>query len=84
MGISFAIDIRPLFRKVDVDHMRPFEILLDDHTYMSDPQQDHKNAHDVQDFLTGQRKPRMPLGGTYWSADQLDLYARWMTDGYLP
>jgi len=82
MPVSFSKDIRPLFRQVDIDHMRPMSVLLDDYAYMSDSADDHKNAHDVQAFLKGDRKPRMPLGGPFWSAEQLDLFARWMSDGY--
>jgi hypothetical protein len=84
MSVSFAQDIRPLFRTDDIEHMKPFGVLLDDYTYMSDAVQEHKNAHDVQDFLTGKRKPRMPIGGPFWTPEQLDLYGHWMTDGYLP
>jgi hypothetical protein len=84
MPVSFGKDIHPLFRTIDIDHMRPMNVLLDDYEYMSDPTDDHKSARDVQSFLTGDRKPRMPLTGPFWSAEQLDLYARWMSDGYQP
>lgn len=32
---SFATDIKPLFRPIDVAHMKPFGVLLDDYAYMS-------------------------------------------------
>jgi hypothetical protein len=32
-AVSFADDIRPMFREIDVDHMRGFGVLLDDYTY---------------------------------------------------
>jgi hypothetical protein len=84
MSVSFAQDIRPLFRTDDIEHMSPYGVQLDNYTYMSDPGQHHKNAQAVQDFLTGKRKPRMPIGGPFWTAEELDLYDRWMTGGYLP
>jgi len=84
MPVSFSKDIRPLFRPVDIDHMRPMNVLLDDYAYMSDPTDDHKSALDVLAFLKGDRKPRMPLGGPFWSPEQIDLYSRWVSDGYQP
>ena len=35
-GVSFAGDIRPLFRPVDIEHMKPMGVLPDDFTYMSE------------------------------------------------
>jgi hypothetical protein len=35
--VSFARDIRPLFRTVDISHMKAHGIKLDDYTFMSDP-----------------------------------------------
>jgi len=84
MAVSFAKDIKPLFQPIDVEHMQPHGVLLDDYAYMSDPGDDHQNATDVGDFLTGKKKPRMPLGGPFWSQQQLDLYTQWMTDGFQP
>jgi hypothetical protein len=39
MPVSFANDILPLFRSVDIQHMRRRKppVLLDDYAYMSDP-----------------------------------------------
>jgi hypothetical protein len=76
--VSFERDIKPLFRPIDVEHMEPMGVLLDDHGYMSDP----SNAQSVYDFLTGDKQPQMPIGGPYWSKDQLDLFSRWMSGGY--
>jgi hypothetical protein len=83
-SVSFSADIRPLFREVDVEHMKPLKVMLDDYNYMSDPKDDHDNATNVQDYLVGNKTPRMPMGGPYWSKQQLDLYNKWMTDGYKP
>jgi hypothetical protein len=77
---SFEQDIRPLFRPIDVQHMSPMGVLLDDHAYMSDAE----NAQAVYEFLTGKRQPQMPIGGPYWSEAQLQLLSDWMTAGRLP
>lgn len=79
-SISFARDIRPLMTEKDIDHMTPMGVLLDDHAYMSDP----SNAQRVYDFLTGDEQPQMPIGGPYWSKDQLELFSNWMKGGYQP
>ena len=81
MAISFAQNISPLFRQIDIDHMKRYGVLLDDYTYMSDPTGNYTNAQSVQDALTNQS---MPPGGPYWSDQQLSLYKQWRTDGYQP
>jgi hypothetical protein len=80
--VSFARDIKPLFRAVDVSHMKRYKINLDDYTFMSDP--DH--ANEVLRTLSPQDGdfPSMPPGGPYWTADQLALFARWQNEGYQP
>jgi hypothetical protein len=82
--VSFAHDIRPLFRSLDIASMLPYDVLLGDYGYMSDPADDHRHARDVGDFLSGARQPRMPLDGPFWTDEQLLLYARWMSDGFQP
>jgi hypothetical protein len=81
MPISFARDILPMFRPIDIEHMRKYKILLDDYAYMSDASRDHGNAQAVEDTLVQQS---MPPGGPYWSAQQLSLYKQWKSDGYRP
>jgi hypothetical protein len=80
MPVSFARDIRPLFRLVDVEHMKRYKVLLDDYAYMSDPARDHGNAQAVEDTLV---KQAMPPGGPFWTAEQLTLLRQWRSDGYL-
>ena len=69
--ISFEKDIKPLFRTIDVDHMEPSGVLLDDYA----------NATAVFDTLKNQT---MPPGGPFWPQDKVDLFAQWMSDGYQP
>ena len=89
MPVSFKSDILPLFRPVDISHMKGFNVLLDDYPYMSDPAAagsftDHGHARNVYCYLTGDCQPRMPIGGPFWSAEQLRLFQQWMNDGYRP
>ena len=35
--VSFAADVKPLFRDIDISHMKRFGVKLDDYTYMSAP-----------------------------------------------
>jgi hypothetical protein len=65
-----------------------FTVRLNDFTYMSDPGgddtfADHSNARDVFSRLTGATTPRMPMGGPFWTDEQLQLFDQWMTDGFL-
>lgn len=83
-SVSFARDIRPLFRPIDVEHMRPFNVLLDDYAYMTDPANDHQHALSVYEYLVGLKEPRMPIGGPFWTADQLAAFRRWMDEGFRP
>ena len=82
MPVSFAADIKPLFRDIDISHMQRFGVDLDDYTYMSNPD----NAGPVLATLSpqGGEPPSMPPGGPYWTADQLALFAQWQKDGYQP
>ena len=80
--VFFERDIRPLFRAVDISHMDPHGIKLDDYTFMSNPD----NANKVLEALSPQddQPPAMPPGGPYWTADQLALFAQWQSEGYRP
>ena len=59
--VSFARDIRPLFRAVDISHMARHGIKLDDYTFMSDPD----NANIVLGTLS-------PHEGDYGQWDEKD------------
>jgi hypothetical protein len=80
--VSFAADIKSLFRAVDISHMKRFGVELDDYTYMSNP----NNANRVLASLSPHsgEPPSMPPGGPYWTAAQLALLVQWQQDGYPP
>ncbi len=74
---SFAKDILPLFRAIDIQHMRPRGVPLDDAAFMRVP----TNAQNVLDALT---EKSMPPGGPFWSAQQLALFQKWIDEGLQP
>jgi hypothetical protein len=78
--VSFARDIRPLFRAVDISHMKVHGIELDDYTFMSKPD----TADKVLQTLSPHdgHPPAMPPGGPYWTSDQLALFVQWQRDGH--
>lgn len=80
--VSFAADIRPLFRPIDISHMKSYDVHLDDYTYMSNP----ANAKAVLATVSpqGNEPPSMPPGGPFWTADQIALFVQWQKDGYQP
>ncbi len=79
-AVSFAADIRPLFRDIDVEHMKGLGVPLDDYAYMSQ----RANADNVLKFLNGDAQPQMPPNGPYWSVEQLALFSKWMDAGCPP
>lgn len=81
MPVSFEKNIKPMFRPIDVEHMKVYNMPLDDYAYMSDPSNDHGNARSVEETLKDQS---MPPGGPYWNEQQLALYSQWKSDGYQP
>ena len=80
--ISFATDIKPLFRAIDISHMQRLGVKLDDYNYMSNPD----NANAVLATLSPQNgePAAMPPGGPYWTPVQLALFMQWQKDGYQP
>jgi hypothetical protein len=80
--VSFSSGIKPLFRPIDIDHMKRFNVELDNYTFMSNPDIANKvlaslSPHDGQ-------PPTMPPGGPYWTGAQLALFKQWQKDGYQP
>jgi hypothetical protein len=81
VAVSFENDIKPLFRAIDIDHMKRLGFLLDDYSYMSDSTNNHQNAQKTLDQLSSHK---MPPHGPFWSQDKLDLFSQWISDGYKP
>jgi hypothetical protein len=74
MAISFAADIRPLFREDDIQCMRSMGVDLDDFAWMRIP----ANAELVyREVSSGSMPPDTP-----WPADRVSLFKRWMDAGY--
>jgi hypothetical protein len=80
-SVSFARDIKPLFRPIDIQHMKPGGVLLDDYAYMADAADNHAHARAVYDTLASQS---MPPEGPFWTAAQLALFNDWTKGGYQP
>lgn len=80
--VSFAAHIKPLFRAVDIEHMKRGRVELDNYTYMSQPE----NANAVLATLSPRagEPPSMPPGGPYWTEAQLALFVQWQQGGYKP
>jgi hypothetical protein len=74
MALSFAADIRPLFRGDDIDCMKPMGVDLDDSAWMCVPE----NAQLVYGTLA---EGSMPPGEP-WPADRVALFKKWMDAGY--
>jgi len=73
MALSFATDIRPLFREEDIECMKPMWIDLDDPAWMCVS----ANAQDVYRTVSdGSMPPDEP-----WSADRVSLFKKWMDAG---
>ena len=77
-AVSFANDIRPQFRQVDIDHMAFF-------CDLSKFEDVRDNANDILDRLKGLGGRRMPPPGSGdpWSADKIALFQKWIDDGCL-
>jgi hypothetical protein len=74
MALSFATDIRPLFRDEDITCMDGSGVHLDDPAWMRVP----ANAQSVYDQVaTGAMPPDEP-----WSSHQVSLFKKWMDAGY--
>lgn len=75
MSISFAKDIRPLFRDArDVETMRIYGLDLSSYEDVKE------RASDIYARL---EDGSMPCDGP-WSPEQMSLFKRWMDDGMAP
>lgn len=73
MALSFAKDIRPLFREGDVECMSPGGVLLDDPEWMRVAANAQAVYHAVS---TGSMPPDAP-----WSEEQVKTFKTWMDEG---
>lgn len=77
-NISFARDIRPLFRQKDIDHMSGW---LD----LSDYDSVRDNADMIAQRLQGVGVERMPPPpDAPWTPQEIKLFVNWVTQGCLP
>lgn len=75
MAVSFAADIRPLFRDTpDVDAMKPMGLDLSSYTDVK------AQAAAIYSRL---EDGSMPCDGE-WPPEQLSLFKRWMDEGMAP
>jgi hypothetical protein len=73
MPLTFATDIRPLFRDGDIRCMKPAGVYLDDPAWMTVP----ANAREIYAAVsTGKMPPDAP-----WPADRVALFKQWMDAG---
>jgi hypothetical protein len=73
MALSFATDIRPLFRDGDIKCMGAGGVHLDDPAWMCVP----ANAKNVYDSVSAGTMPP----DAAWPADRVSLFKNWMDAG---
>jgi hypothetical protein len=80
-SVSFEADIKPLFRAIDISHMNPFGVELDDYSYMSNSD----NANSVLATLSTHNgePPSMPPGRTLLDGSP-DSVVRPVAEGRIP
>jgi hypothetical protein len=79
--VSFQNEIRPLFTELDIRAMsKAFNL--------ADYEEVKAHATAIYDRIRGIGGPVMPppppRGEGPWSQDRIELFARWMADGYQP
>jgi len=75
---SFARDIRPLFRDVDVEHMKNFGLDLSDYDQVKGSSQTILNLVSSRDDQVRMPPPPDPP----WTANQIDLLKQWIRDDF--
>lgn len=74
MAVSFAADIRPLFRDGDIECMKSAGILLSDLSWMRVPANAQNVLHAVS---SGVMPPDAP-----WPKERVTLLQQWIDAGY--
>lgn len=74
MALSFAKDIRPLFREGDLKCMGPAGVRLDDPAWMRVPSNAQSVYHAVS---TGAMPPDAP-----WAEERVKTFKAWMDEGF--
>jgi len=80
--VGFAKDIHPLFKQLDIDHMKWFcDLASYDDVKL--------HAQEILNRLKGAGGPVMPPppskgGDGPWSADNIALFQNWIDGGYQP
>ena len=74
MAVSYAADIRPLFRDGDIKCMAPAGVHLDDVAWMSVPDNAQHVLHAVS---SGKMPPDAP-----WPKERVALLQQWIAAGY--
>ncbi len=79
MAVSYAADILPLFRQIDVQHMGFFCNLASYDDVKS-------NAQHILGRLKGEGGPPMPppVSGGPWPTSNIALFETWISDGCQP
>jgi hypothetical protein len=80
MTVSYATNIRPLFRQTDIDHMNAQSLNLASYADVK------TNAQHILGRLKGDGGPLMPpkRSGGPWSAEKIALFKQWIDDGSQP
>jgi hypothetical protein len=78
---SFQADVRPLFTELDIHAMsKAFDLASYDDV--------RKHAAAIHDRIRGiggaVMPPPAPRGDGPWSQSRIDLFAKWVADGYPP
>jgi hypothetical protein len=76
MAVSYAADIRPLFKPIDISRMAFFCDLASYDDVKT-------NARDILGRLKGETGPVMPpvSAGGPWSAANIALFEKWIDEG---
>ena len=79
MPVSYANDVRPLFRQIDIEHMAFFCDLANYDDVKT-------NANDILGRLKATDETVMPpkTSGGPWPAENIKLFENWIAQGCLP